>query len=185
VIFARPGSHIRKRKFSDEGVFQEHGADASVSSGDEIGPTIVPEKQTRVSRLSTLRTISSCHLVRVALFIMIAIGTYIYPLNQAVYKPPHIVDLVRGHTKVLKPAVNMVPAPARVASHASSAEGGSSSSEERDSDASLSSSSSSQRTRRRRRPLSRGCAFKERLSLLSDFCDCVNQFSMRLGLLCV
>jgi hypothetical protein len=41
----------------------------------------------------------------------------------------NIVDWVHGHTGVFKPVVNMVPAPARAASHDASADGGSSGSE--------------------------------------------------------
>ncbi len=44
VIFARPKTHSRKRKFSDEVVLQEDGAEASVTSRDEVGPTSVHEE---------------------------------------------------------------------------------------------------------------------------------------------
>ncbi len=63
---------------------------------------------------------------------------------HAVYKPQNIVDLVHGHTEVLKPVVKIVPAPARAASHDSSAEGRKFGSEERAADGSSSSSSSSE-----------------------------------------
>ncbi len=40
---ARP-THSRKRKVSDQVVVQAYGADVSVSSGDEMGPTSVHEE---------------------------------------------------------------------------------------------------------------------------------------------
>ena len=40
----RPTDHSRKRKFVDDVVLQDDGGDASVSSGDEIGPTSMHEE---------------------------------------------------------------------------------------------------------------------------------------------
>ena len=62
---------------------------------------------------------------------------------DAVCKPKNIVDWVHGHAELFKTVGNMVPAPARAASHDSSADGSSSESEEGDSSGSSSSSSSS------------------------------------------
>ena len=43
-VFAGPSTHSRKRKVSHQVVVQTYGADASVSSGDEMGPTSVHEE---------------------------------------------------------------------------------------------------------------------------------------------
>ncbi len=43
-VCARPSSHSRKRKIYDQVVVQAYSADASVSSGDEMGPTSVHEE---------------------------------------------------------------------------------------------------------------------------------------------
>ncbi len=66
------------------------------------------------------------------------------PFIEAVYKPENIVDLVHGHTDVLKPGVNTVPASARAARVTSPVASDSSSSSASNSDESSSASNSSE-----------------------------------------